>query len=111
MNREGGNWERRAGCPRKRTDQPQRACAGDQGEGEGECVGGRERQHQEPASQPASREGKAARRGGSTEGEQRLGLGREAERLATGRLWLDRWKGLEPQGQGEPGPEAGSGGK
>lgn len=89
----------------KRTKQATEGLSWGSGEG-AECVGGRERQHQEPAS----REGRAARK---VEAQEQSGSwGRtEAEGSPARRLRPDRWKGLETRGTGRARPRSGSGGR
>lgn len=66
-------------------------------------MGGRERRHQEPASQPASQQGGE----GTQEGSEGWGRGRRQKGPATRSLMPDRWKGLESQAHR---PEVGGGG-
>lgn len=77
----------RAGGPTRRTEQLRGPELG-LGEGAGECVGGRERQHPEAAaSRPAG--GK-----GGEEGSRSWGRGPRQKGPTTGSLRSDRWKGL-----------------
>lgn len=74
------------------------------GSGGGRSVRGRRR---ETASEPASGEGRAARRGGSTGAEHKLGPRTEAEGSPARRLRPDRWEGLETRGTGRARPRSG----